>query len=324
MKKRLRVMLIIFLPVYVFAQTPVKKNLRIVDSLTNEEIINRNPVLLRSEIDSLVKIYNIPQPVVHQPVQETRHDYPPFIYWSIALIIALLVMVLFILIRQKKKLYKLLPGLQSPSKGIRSIDRKGKETTQQLENKVGDLHAEIYKLSKENEGLGRVISEYNGIQHDFDSLKLQMQHVYKVKNYPGFDKSSDDFITMTTVLETEKKIAAYAYEKYIKPLLSLTDRHKNSPARINEEDSKKMLELLISLSLLYIEYLYLRVHELSVGGKIVERINRVTTGKGIEPDLLRKLNTESGNRALVLRMVLNRIPLSHLSYPVFDETNLNS
>jgi len=325
MKYRWRVvMLIVFLPVYVFAQEPVKKNLRIVDSLTNEEKVNRNPVLLRSEMDSLIKIYNIPHQVLHEPARETRIEYPRFIYWGIAIIIALLVMVLLIIYRHKKKLYQQLPDLQSRSKGARSNERKGKETTQQLENKVGDLHAEIYKLSKENEGLNRVIGEYNGIQHDFDSLKLQMQHVYKIKNYPGFDKASDDFLTMTAVLDTEKKVAAIAYEEYIKPLFSLTDRNKNNPAKINENDSKKMLELLISLSLLYIEYLYLRVHELSVGGKIVERLNRVTTGKGIEPELLRKLNTESGNRALVLRMVLNKIAISNLSYPVFDETNLNS
>jgi len=40
--------------------------------------------------------------------------------------------------------------------------------------------------------------------------------------------------------------------------------------------------------------------------------------------LLKKLNKEHGSRALVLRMALNKSGISKLSYPVFDETDLNN
>lgn len=324
MKKRLKIlMLIVFLPVYFFGQQPERKSLRIADTLTAEEKATRNPILLRSEVDSLVKLFNIPQEPVQKPVEENKNDHSSLLLAGVLFIIMLLVSLMLMLYRHRQRINKLIAGRSIQAKEINLKDRKGKASTQVLENKIGDLHAEIHKLAKENEGLNRVISEYNGIQHDFDSLKLQMQKVYKVKNYPGYDKAGGDKRMITGVLETENTVAAYAYEKFVKPVLALTDRNKNNPAKISEEDSKRVLDLLISLSLLYIEYLYLRVNELSVGGKMVERIKGFSGGNGIDPLLLRKLNTDSGNRALVLRMVLDKAAISKLSYPVFDETNLN-
>jgi hypothetical protein len=38
---------------------------------------------------------------------------------------------------------------------------------------------------------------------------------------------------------------------------------------------------------------------------------------------MKQLNMEHGSRALVLRMVLDAMKIQRLSYPVFDETNLN-
>jgi hypothetical protein len=201
---------------------------------------------------------------------------------------------------------------------------KGKIAPQSLENKIYELNAELHKLSKENEGLNRVIKEYNGIQHEYDSLKHGILKAYKVKNYPGYDKTKEDHQVMQGVLETENSVANYAYEKFLKPILSIADSNKNSPARISEQDRQKVLDLLVSLSFLYIEYLYLRVNDLSIGGKMVERIQGFAKGNGLDTALLKKLNTESGNRALVLRMVLNKAELNKLSYPVFDETNLNN
>ena len=169
-----------------------------------------------------------------------------------------------------------------------------------------------------------MIKEYNGIQHEYDSLKHGMLKAYKVKNYPGYDKAKDDTLAMQGVLETENSVANYAYEKFLKPILAITDANKNSPAKLNAEDQERLLDLLVSLSLLYIEYLYLRVNELSVGGTMVERIKGYGKGNGLDTSLLRKLNTESGSRALVLKMALRSAHLQQLSYPVFDETNLNN
>ena len=213
-------------------------------------------------------------------------------------------------------------------KGISQVAVKEKTRTkggiQSLETKIGELNAELLKLSKENEGLNRVVREYNGIQHEYDSLKHGLQKLYKVKNYPGYDKAKDEVLAMQGVFTTESSVANYAFEKFLKPVLAIADENKNNPAKMSETDQVKLLDLLVSLSLLYIEYLYLRVSDLSIGGTMVERIQGLAKGNGPDPALLKKLNMEFGSRALVIRMALSKASLQHLSYPVFDETNLNN
>jgi hypothetical protein len=147
--------------------------------------------------------------------------------------------------------------------------------------------------------------------------------VYKIRNYPGFDKEKSETDIVRSLLETERTVAVYAYEHFLKPVLAIADANKNNPARMNPEEREKMLDLLISLSLLYSEYLYLRIQDLSIGGRIAERIGNLRNGNNIDPAQLKKLNVEHGSRALVLRMVLDKSNVQHLSYPVFDETNLN-
>jgi hypothetical protein len=146
--------------------------------------------------------------------------------------------------------------------------------------------------------------------------------VYKVKNYPFYDKAKEEGQMIKDLLLTERTVALHAFEKFMKPVIQITDTNKNNPAKISVEDSTKLLELLVSLSLYYIEYLYLRINDLSVGGNMVQRIG--SNGKGIDPGLLKKLNVEHGSRALALRMALNKSGISKLSYPVFDETDLNN
>jgi hypothetical protein len=201
---------------------------------------------------------------------------------------------------------------------------RSKNISQLLESKISDLNEEIHKLSKENEGLNRVIKEYNGIQHGYDSLKHGILKTYKVKNYPGYDITKDETLAIQGVFQTENSLANYAYEKFMKPILAITDINKNSPAKLSVADREKLLDLLVSLSLLYIEYLYLRINDLSIGGKMVERIQGLSKGKGPDISLLKKLNTEFGSRALVLKMALSKVNLHELTYPVFDETNLNN
>ena len=147
--------------------------------------------------------------------------------------------------------------------------------------------------------------------------------VYKIRNYPGFNKEKSETEIVKSLLDTERSVALYAYEHFLKPVLAIADANKNNPAKINAEEREKLLNLLISLSLLYSEYLYLRIGDLSIGGKIVERIGSLKNGNHIDPASLKELNTEHGSRALVLRMVLDKSSIQNLSYPVFDETNLN-
>ena len=322
-----------------FGGQPDTKHIRIVDTLTAQEKANRNPVILKTELDSLIKEYDVIQlqQSVKEPVKETTNNSNQYILAGLFAIIALLGFIIYIFYQHQKKINRTIAGLNAKAKqpeagssannGLSAVKEKGnklKATPQSLENKINDLNAALHKLSKENEGLNRVIKEYNGIQHEYDSLKHGLLKAYKVKNYPGYDKTKDETLAMQGVLETENSVAIYAYEKFLKPILSITDANKNSPAKINETDREKLLDLLVSLSLLYIEYLYLRVNDLSIGGKMVERIKGFSNGNGLDTSLLKKLNTEFGSRALVIRMALNKAELHQLSYPVFDETNLNN
>jgi len=52
-------------------------------------------------------------------------------------------------------------------------------------------------------------------------------------------------------------------------------------------------------------------------------LGSLRNGNHIDKGLLKELNIEHGSRALVLRMVLDKMDIQNLSYPVFDETNLN-
>jgi cell division protein FtsB len=326
--------LLLLLSARLFGQQPDTKHIRIVDTLTAQEKANRNPVILRAEIDSLIRQYNLSQvqQVVKEPVKETTFD--SNLYLLAGLIIALLGFIIYIVYRHQHKINRTIAGLNEKAKqtgsntdnGLYTItkEKKGKAASQSLENKIYDLNAELHKLSKENEGLNRVIKEYNGIQHEYESLRHGILKTYKVKNYPGYDKTKDETLAMQGVFQTENLVANYAYEKFMKPILAITDTNKNSPAKLSDADREKLLDLLISLSLLYIEYLYLRVNDLSIGGKMVERIQGLSKGNGPDISLLKKLNTEFGSRALVLKMALNKAELHQLSYPVFDETNLNN
>jgi cell division protein FtsB len=319
------------------AKTDIKL-IRIVDTLTPLEKSNRNPVILQSEFDSLVKQYNSNQvQLVEKETGKAAIDSGrQYMLGGLFFIMVLLGVVIYLFYRHGQKINRTLARLNEKSTpgefipghsaqaNAKEKNTKGKMMSPSLEAKISDLHAELNKLSKENEGLNRVIKEYNGIQHEFDSLRHGILKTYKVKNYPGYDKTKDETWAMQGVFQTEKLVANYAYEKFMKPILAITDQNKNSPARLSDTDREKLLDLLVSLSLLYIEYLYLRVNDLSIGGRIAERIQGLGKGNGPDISLLKKLNTEFGSRALVLKMALNKAELHQLSYPVFDETNLNN
>ncbi|MEO7983599.1 MAG: hypothetical protein ABI688_05930 [Bacteroidota bacterium] len=326
---------VLLLSAVVVAQPPDTRHIRIVDTLTVQEKTARNPVILRSEMDSLIRqfIDAQPQQVVKEPEKQVTDNINRYILAGLFAIIGLLGFLIYLFYRQQK-INRTVAGFNerskqeesTPAKGLYVVtkERKGKAVPVSLETKINELNAELHKLSKENEGLNGVIKEYNGIQHEYDSLKHGILKAYKVKNYPGYDKTKDETLAMQGVLQTENLVAAYAYEKFLKPILVITDANKNNPAKLSEADQARLLDLLVSLSLLYIEYLYLRVNDLSIGGKMVERIQGLGKGKGLDAALLKKLNTEFGSRALVIKMALNKAELHQLSYPVFDETNLNN
>lgn len=318
------------------AQQPDSRHIRIVDTLTSQEKATRNPVILKTELDSMIKQFNASQPqqVKKEPFKEQTDNTNQYILAGLLAIITLLGFVIYLFYRHQQKINRTIAGLDAKTKQteqgpissfqVVAKEKKGKLAQKPVEDKINDLNVELHKLSKENEGLNRVIKEYNGIQHEYDSLKHGILKAYKVKNYPGYDKSKDEFLAMKGVLATENSVALYAYEKFLKPILLITDANKNSPARLSPEDKNRLLDLLVSLSLLYIEYLYLRINDLSIGGKMVERIQGLSKGNGLDAALLKKLNSEFGSRALVIKIALEKTGLNQLSYPVFDETNLNN
>ena len=321
------------------AQGPEKKSLRIVDTLTTQEKDNRNTVILKSELDSLIRLYNTSQPgtLPQQPVVKAEQQVPAYLLAiAIAAFLAIAFLLYLLFLKQKKFqrtisiLHRQIQHLESAAYSSGSIAdanngnrAKGKITIPSLEKKILSLTTQLEKTTNENKELEISLSESNLIRYDYESVKQQMMEVYKIRNYPGFDKEKTETEIVKGLLDTERSVALYAYEHYLKPVMAIADANKNNPAKINPEEREKLLDMLISLSLLYCEYLYLRINDLSVGGKIVERIGSLKNGNNIDTALLKELSTEHGSRALVLRMVLDKKAIQNLSYPVFDETNLN-
>lgn len=313
-----------------YSQQIETHHLKVVDTLTAAEKVNRHTVILQSELDSLVKAYNESkeqwQLPVQKPVSESKVSFENLLLTGVVSIIALLLLMAYWFYRYKQKVNLIMAQSGFKREEIKEAERssKLKVAEQSLESKIINLNSELHILVKENEGLTNVIKEYNGIQHEYDSLKHGILKAYKVKNYPGYDKAKKEQEAIQVVLDTEANVANYAYEKFLKPILSITDKNKNSPVKISETEQQRILDLLVSLSLLYIEYLYLRVNELAIGGKMVQRIQGFSKGNNPDASLLKNLNTTSGNRALVMRIVLDKAGIHQLVYPVFDETNLNN
>ncbi len=300
-----------------------KTKIRIVDTLTKQEKTNRNPVILKSELDSMITLHNanLPQVQPQTPVKEIVNKIPNWV--TVTSIIALLViaLLLYFLFNYHKRLTKTVSDLKRLIQNFEFYVTSTSETSPAERNSKGKsaLEKKVNELSEE---LKKVKALNQSLMNEYGAIKQSIADVYKVRNYPAFNKDKTEEQIIQDLLKTEKAVANHAFEKFMKPALVIMDANKNNPAKISEEERARLLELLISLSLYHIEYLYLRINDLAVGGNIVQRIG--SNGKGIDPSLLKKLNTEHGSRALALRMALNKSGIDKLSYPVFDETDLNN
>ncbi|MEI9809047.1 MAG: hypothetical protein WDO16_14965 [Bacteroidota bacterium] len=293
-------------------QQPDRSTIRIVDTLTKQERSNRNPVLLKAELDSMIQLYNaaLPQQQPLTPVKEIVTEIPSWITVAGIAVLGVIALLLYLLFNYHKRLTKTVADLKrliqnfefytSSANNPGKTDRTAKGKTA-LEKKINELSA---ALEKEKEEVQLVTQEYG-------LIKQSIAEVYKVRNYPFFDKEKGEDQIITDLLKTEKAVANHAFEKFLKPIIAITDANKNNPAKITKEESEKLMELLVSLSLYHIEYLYLRISDLAVGGNIVQRIG--SNGRGIDPSLLKALNIEHGSRALVLRMALDKAGINKLS-----------
>ncbi len=338
MSHKLFVLVLCLAALSISAQEPERKSIRIVDSLTAQEKTDRNTVLLRSELDSLVQLHGNKQLVVQpqeNPVEPASMDMVYLIAGVVALL--LIALLLYLLFVNQKKFHRVVRTLQkqvqhlelaayssgSIADATSGSRNKAKTSIPALERKIDSLSLQLEKANEENSTLQGLLTEATRSQHDYESVKQQMMEVYKIRNYPGFNKEKTETEILKSMLDTERSVALYAYEHFLKPIMAITDANKNNPAKIDQSEKEKLVDLLISLSLLYSEYLYLRISDLSVGGKIVERLGSLKNGNEIDPASLKELSTEHGSRALVIRMALDKTAIQHLSYPVFDETNLN-
>jgi hypothetical protein len=338
MNQLLKILLFCLITCSLSAQEPERKSIRVVDSLAADEKVNRNTVILQSELDSMIRIHNdaLPRTVPQEARIINRNDVPLYLVISACVALVAIAILLFVLFRNQKKsvrtvymLRKQIQHLELAAYSSGAVSdasphrSRSKTSLPALERKIQSLTMQLDKAAGENQELKDQLADYSNARHDFESIKQQMMEVYKIRNYPGFDKEKTETEIVRSLLDTERSVALYAYEHFLKPVIAIADANKNNPARINPDEREKLLDLLISLSLLYSEYLYLRINELSVGGKIVERIGNLKNGHSFDTSSLKALNTDHGSRALVLRMVLDKTSIQHLSYPVFDETNLN-
>lgn len=338
MKVKLVLLLFCFTIGTLGAQEPERKSIRIVDTLSADETVNRNTVILRSELDSMIRLHNEALHAQLQPEPVAKADLKVLPY-AIAGLVALMGIggLLYLLYRNQRRFHRVVRMLHkqvqhlemaayaSGSIADAGVNGKGKvkNSVPALEKKIESLQQQLDKSKAENEELQGQLTESSNARLDFESVKQLMMEVYKIRNYPGFNKEKTETEIVKSMLDTERSVALYAYEHFLKPVMVIADANKNNPAKINPEEREKLVDLLISLGLLYSEYLYLRINELSVGGRIVERLGSLKNGNSLDPATLKELSTEHGSRALVIRMALDKTSIQKLSYPVFDETNLN-
>lgn len=335
MRNKLLFALLLALPSLVVFSQAEQKTVRIVDTLTAQEKKSRNPILLRSELDSLIKLHEATQekPVVQQPIVQEKTETPVWVFVMLGITVLAAGSLIWLFYQQRKKFdgisekfRKQLQYLESysTSSANGNAGENEKKLIIDMQVKTKDLNAKLEKVKAENDSLNVLVKEYSRAQAEYETLIKSIGKTFKVKKYPGSSEGKTDIESYLALFDTERSFTTHVYENFLKPINSIADANKNSPAHISKEQQDKLLELLVSLSLLYIEYLYLRISELSVGGNMVQRINDIKNGLALNPSLLKKLNTQNGSRALVVRLALEKINLQHLSYPVFEETDLNN
>ncbi len=325
MKNTFLFLFIMILSPTAFSQERADSQLRVVDSLKAKERGTRNPIILRSELDSLKNVYYPSAEVPVTPPKAAELELPLYVPIAFSALALGLLAALFLLWKNQQANQRSIRRLKDTiTKEFRELELESSQpVTKKLANageKKGHSNGRLAAL--EGEKL-KWETAYQQVVTELDALKQQIMQVYKVRNYPGYSREKSEAEILASFLATERSISVYAYESFLKPLHALADQNKNNPARISREDQERILELLVSLGLFFAEYLYLRVNELAIGGKMVQRIGNVEKGNDLDQGLLKELNTEHGSRALTLRVALDKMGLRNLSYPVFDETNLN-
>jgi hypothetical protein len=328
----------LFLCMGTYAQNDSTR-LRLVDSLRADQKSNR--VLLKSELDSLLKLYGKPvepQQVEHQQPLTQEAETDPI--WPVLAGLGLvLLLIIYSIYRSGQQAQYISSLLERQHHSIEKFNsqpatatgpmvtkepakpQKAKLTT--LESKIQEQTKAIEKLTAENEQLLEDVKDMAGFKTMYQEVVDGVTKTFKVKNYPHNGDVKTEHGLLLAWLDTERAFTTNVYEKYVKPVHAILEANKKDPAHTPNDEKNKLAELLVSVSLLYMEYLYLRVAELSIGGKIVDRINLIKKAAAINAATLKQLDVEHGSKALVLHLALREKNIGPLSYPVLDETNLN-
>src|SRR5574338_806847 len=87
-----------------YAQTETK-NIRIVDTLTPQEKKSRNPIILKSELDSLIKLHEagMVKPPVQEPVKEEKNNSNTWLLVIVAITLVAAGLLVGLFFQQRKK-----------------------------------------------------------------------------------------------------------------------------------------------------------------------------------------------------------------------------
>lgn len=320
--------------------------IRIADTLTAEQKKSHNRVLLRSELDSLLKLYSkSEEPQQQITPADTVKEAPIDTMWPVLAGLGIVLLLLLYAIyrnghhtqrithaldKQQKHFNQLILQQQSGNTGakepVKPEPAKGgtqKQKLASLESKILEQTKALENLTAENEQLLDDVKDMAGFRTMYQEVVEGITKAFKVKHYSPNGEGKSEHELLMQWLDTERAFTTNVYEKYVKPVHTILDANKKDPAHTPADEKNRLAELLVSVSLLYMEYLYLRVAELSIGGKIVDRINLVKKASAINASTLKQLDVEHGSKALVLHLALREKNIGPLSYPVLDETNLN-
>ncbi len=249
-----------FFSASMYAQTETK-NIRIVDTLTPQEKKSRNPVILRSELDSLIRLHeaSIVKPPVLEPVKEEKDNSTIWLLAGIFVMLAAAALLVGLFFQQRKRFANISDHLIRQLRQLEfqvnlsangMTNENDKKLISDMQTKTRDLNVRLEKLKGENESLNAVLKEYSRTQNEYEALIKTISKTFKVKKYPGASEGRSDIETLIGLFETERSFTAHVYEQFIKPITAIVDANKNNPANISKEQQDKLLELLISLSLL--------------------------------------------------------------------------
>jgi Sec-independent protein translocase protein TatA len=174
-------------------QQPDKRKLRIVDTLTTQERNNRNPVILKAELDSMIQLYMASLPHVKQqePVKEIITEIPVWVTVTGIVVLVVVAALLYLLFHYHKRLTKTISDLKRLIQNFEllSSSASSPDTAEKSSKRKTTMEKRLNELSEE---LAKQKTDYETVMHEYGLIKQSIAEVYKVRNYPLFDKTKSE------------------------------------------------------------------------------------------------------------------------------------